>query len=124
MRMCKSSKSAVERKASLPSCDSSRPQNKNDGSRQIRRSLKMQAAKARMAQVKELRRTTRKERADLKRGGLRHHETQKTCSSHAPFENRYTKNRQDRLEAPRRTIGGLYRVCSCGQPGRKARDSK
>ncbi len=31
-----------------------------------------------------------------------------------------TENRQDRLEAPRRTIGGLYRVCSCGQQGREA----
>src|SRR5262249_30692892 len=48
---------------------------------QIRLNPKMQ--KARMAQAKTLRRTTRKERADLKRGGLRRHETQ-TSSSHAP----------------------------------------
>src|ERR1700704_4181711 len=76
-----------------------------------------------MAQAKALRRATRRERADLKRGGFRRHETQ-TSSSHAPSENRHTKNRQDCLEPPRRTIGGLYRLCSCGQPGRKARDSK
>lgn len=40
MRMSNSSRSAVEGQASLLSCDSSHPQNKNDGS-QIRRSPKL-----------------------------------------------------------------------------------
>jgi len=40
MRMSSSSRSAAERKASLLSCDSSHPQNKNDGS-QIRLSPKV-----------------------------------------------------------------------------------
>src|SRR5258708_39119853 len=115
MKMCKSSKSAVERKASLLSCDSSRPQNRRVGKNQTRRSLRVRKTKARMAWARVLR---RKQGANLKRGGLRHHETQKTCSSHAPSENRHTNNRQNRLEAPRRTIGGIYRVCPRSQQGR------
>src|SRR5580704_5581698 len=121
--MSNSSRSAAERQASLLSCDSSRPQNRNDGSGQIRRSPKMQGAEAEMTQAKERQSITKTERTDRRRGGLRHHETQ-TSSSYASSEKRHTKNRQDRLEAARRTIGGLYRLCSGGQQGREMRDSK
>src|SRR5260370_26264053 len=103
MRMSNSWRSAAERQASLPSCDSSHPQNKNDGSL-IRRSPKVQETEAEMTQAKERQSPTKKQRTDNRRGGLRRHETQ-TNSSHAPSENSYTKDRQDRLDAPRRTIG-------------------
>src|SRR5437899_7904374 len=95
MRMFKSLKSAVERKASLLSCDSSRAQNRRVGKSKTRRSLSVRETTAGMAWAKALRRATRKERANFRRGGLRHHETQKTCSSHTPSENRYTKNRPE-----------------------------